>query len=238
MTTPASAFATWNVIFYRRTPSDILTAFEAICRAAVTDISNQLAARAGGSLVLPDLPVIRFSKVLELAKGRDPAIAQRIAGQVDMGQPLPENCRLATETVWAASGLSGPAVVTGFGSIPYLATELSGTENAKRLKLAVQAAAQVVDVPIAISDYFAGISDMSFFGEADPGALDVVAENTPLWVAQIGWPPSGLPAGVPTINIGPWGRDYHTPLERLHTGYAFETLPRLLNEVVSRVLAS
>ena len=127
--------------------------------------------------------------------------------------------------------------MTGFGSIPYLATELSGTEKANKLQMAAQAAARAADVPVAISDYFAGISDMSFFGEADPGALEIVAANTPLWKSQICWPPAGLPAAIATINVGPWGRDYHTPLERMHIGYGFGILPRLLDEIVSRVLA-
>jgi arginine utilization protein RocB len=43
------------------------------------------------------------------------------------------------------------------------------------------------------------------------------------------------PGGWPAINIGPWGRDYHTPLERLHVPYAFQTLPRVLLSVIDAV---
>jgi len=43
------------------------------------------------------------------------------------------------------------------------------------------------------------------------------------------------PGGWPCINIGPWGRDYHTWLERLHAPYAFETLPRVLLSVIEAV---
>ena len=237
VTTPATAFATWNVILERRTPAEILNAFEDLCREAITDILGQLSARIPEGVNLPKVPLFRFSEVLDLAKTREPQILDRLAGQADPGQPLPEKCRMATEVVWAASGLAGPAVVTGFGSIPYLATALSGADRARRLRQAAVAAAQTAEVPVAISDYFVGISDMSFFGEADPAALDIVAANTPLWETEVRWPATGLPAAIPTINIGPWGRDYHTPLERLHTGYAFDILPQLLRDVVSRVLA-
>lgn len=237
VTTPATAFATWNVILQRRTPDDILQAFDELCREAIADILSHLRARAPGGINLPPVPVIRFSKVLDLAISREPQISGRLAGLADPAQSLPEKCRRATEVVWAASGLAGPAVVTGFGSIPYLATALSDTGGARRLRQAAVAAAQSAGVPVAISDYFAGISDMSFFGEANPVALDIVAANTPLWDTEVRWPATGLPAAIPTINIGPWGRDYHTPLERLHTGYAFDILPRLLRDVVLRVLA-
>jgi len=38
--------------------------------------------------------------------------------------------------------------------------------------------------------------------------------------------------GVPVINIGPWGRDYHQRLERVHEAYSFETVPELVYRVV------
>ena len=41
-----------------------------------------------------------------------------------------------------------------------------------------------------------------------------------------------VPAGYPCINIGPWGRDYHHMLERLHVPYAFHTLPMVLLAVI------
>ncbi|MER8508036.1 MULTISPECIES: hypothetical protein [unclassified Mesorhizobium] len=84
--------------------------------------------------------------------------------------------------------------------------------------------------------YFAGISDMSFFGEAAESGLKVVARNTPMWRDGIRWPKSGGLANIPTINIGPWGRDYHTPPERLHIGYAFDVLPQVVSDVCAALL--
>jgi arginine utilization protein RocB len=80
--------------------------------------------------------------------------------------------------------------------------------------------------------YFPGISDMSFFGEA-AGDLAAAAANTPIWGTSFAMP---APAGYPCINIGPWGRDYHHWLERLHAPYAFETLPRVLLAVIEAVM--
>ncbi len=42
--------------------------------------------------------------------------------------------------------------------------------------------------------------------------------------------------GVPVINIGPWGRDYHQRLERVHEAYSFETVPELVYRVVHDLL--
>lgn len=85
--------------------------------------------------------------------------------------------------------------------------------------------------------YFPGISDMSHLGQADAAAVPLIARNTPVWGHAIRWPEPGAP-GVPIVNAGPWGRDYHTPLERLHTGYAFDILPELLLGIVKRVLSN
>ena len=77
--------------------------------------------------------------------------------------------------------------------------------------------------------FFPGISDMSFLGEADTADVAVMATNTPAWEGGVRW--GGEVGGIPCVNIGPWGRDYHTPLERLHMPYAFETLPVLLLDI-------
>ena len=52
---------------------------------------------------------------------------------------------------------------------------------------------------------------------------------------QAGRPPSPF-AGIPIVNAGPWGRDYHTVLERMHALYAFRVLPDLIAEICARVL--
>ena len=85
------------------------------------------------------------------------------------------------------SGLAGPAVVMGFGSIPYPAVSLSDAG----LEDAIMAAAK----PFGLSAvrYFPGISDMSFFGEAS-GDLSAAAANTPVWGTSFTMPePRGIP---------------------------------------------
>ena len=237
VTTPATAFAAWNVLFHLTSPDAILAAFECLCRRAVERCRADLGHRAArhrlpGGELLPVVAIHRFDTVLEAARRRDDVDAKVLAMD-DAGLSLPERCGRATAMVWQHSGLPGPAVVLGFGSIPYLATHLSAA--ARRLDQAVRDVAQA-NRSVAVTEYFAGISDMSFFGEADESGLVMVAANTPLWGSAIRWPEGGALAQVPTVNIGPWGRDYHTPLERLHMGYAFDILPGLIRVVLERVL--
>ncbi|MHA0035066.1 hypothetical protein ACXXDK_09160 [Deinococcus sp. PESE-38] len=79
---------------------------------------------------------------------------------------------------------------------------------------------------------FTGISDMSWFGTADSADIAVVNANTPAPAAHIHAPPAGLPC----INLGPWGRDYHQWLERAYAPYSFGTLPRLVSALTEAFL--
>ena len=49
---------------------------------------------------------------------------------------------------------------------------------------------------------------------------------------------AGRDAQVTKDDLGPWGRDYHKPLERMEADYGFRALPRLLLELCGRILAS
>ena len=81
--------------------------------------------------------------------------------------------------------------------------------------------------------FFPGISDMSFLYPEDDAAERLLASAA----CPLGLDP--LPAGFscPALNLGPWGREYHQRLERVHASYAFGTLPELLRLVAEGILA-
>ena len=248
VTTPATAFAMFNVLIVSRTPGEVLDAFDALCRDAVERTLAELRVRRAAFRASPAaidevlaVSVMRFETVEDHARRSNPlALAEALRGLADARIPLPERCRILTERLWQASGLAGPAVVTGFGSIPYLPTRLSASSNARRLATAVSEAIAVIaarhETSIGSDPVFAGISDMSFLGQADEAALAPVAHNMPGWAEWVRWPERGGIAGLPIVNAGPWGRDYHTRLERIHVVYGFEVLPDLVEAIVQGLL--
>ena len=248
VTTPATAFATFNVLTVSRTPGEVLDAFDALCREAVERTLAELRARRAEFRTSPAaidevlaVPVMRFETVADHARRADPlALEDGCRGLDDPTIPLPERCRILTERLWQAGGLAGPAVVTGFGSIPYLPTRLSTSPNARRLATVVAEAMEAVGArhgtSIGADPVFAGISDMSFLGEADEASLAPVARNMPGWAEWVRWPGRGGIAGLPIVNAGPWGRDYHTRLERIHIAYGFDVLPDLVEAIVQGLL--
>ena len=78
---------------------------------------------------------------------------------------------------------------------------------------------------------------MSFLGVVDADDLRHAARHTPIWGSSISWDVSGAATpAIPVINLGPWGRDYHHWLERVHAPYAFEVLPELVRDVALAAL--
>src|SRR5262249_22050432 len=109
---------------------------------------------------------------------------------------FPARTRLATEFVWASTKLPGPAVVLGFGSLPYPPVSLRDEVLAERVIAAANEAAGEKGATISRLGYFPGISDMSFLGETS-GDLEVAEANTPIWGPSFSLPAS--PA-YPAIN--------------------------------------
>ena len=215
VTTPAQTFVYWNTLQHRRSGAEVLVISMALAKRAVVRAETRLKR---------DIPVMSFAEL----KARVPqkkllAKAAELALRSDLD--LPERAKLLTQYAWSLSGLAGPAVVIGFGSIPYSAVSLKDAKLSRMITEVVKAHG------LGTVGYFPGISDMSFVGEAS-GDFATVAENTPIWGSSF---TLAEPAGYPCINIGPWGRDYHHWLERLHAPYAFETLPKVLLSVIEAV---
>jgi arginine utilization protein RocB len=251
VTTPERVWMFWNLMTQRRTPAESLAILERIAARAAAGLTERLRTRLAEALPAEagtpgPVEVLTFAALrreVETRVGGANTLLDTLARDVAArGLDLPEQCRVITERAWELSGRSGPAVVLGFASLPYLPTSLGSDPAARRLARAAKEAAAAISArhrtSIRLIDYFPGISDMSFLGQADESTVPVIAANTPAWDAGIPWPRGPALGGLPIINAGPWGRDYHTRLERLHAPYAFEVLPDLIAEIARRVLRS
>lgn len=245
VTVPGTAFLFWNVLFHQRNPVEILPIVAALVEEAVEDCLARLRARADCSGHIADavgleatIPVITYSTLLAEVMARDPDLQPYLDSVANScaGENLPETCRKLTAALWERSGRSGPAVILGLGSIPYLSTQVTDPGLLRTLRAFVAGARERHDVALSETPFFAGISDMSFFGEADDSVFEALAAETPGWAHAVRLERGAL-AQVPTVNLGPWGRDYHTPLERAETDYLFRHLPALLEDLTRRLLA-
>ncbi len=238
VTTPGMAWATWSVLNTHRDPATVLDLIEPLVREAVEGCVVALrerAARSGqpaGAIVEAPVPVFRYGDLLARVPDAAAALAATGAQMLAEGRSMPDIAHALTLDLWALSGLSGPAVVLGLGSTPYLATALADAGVLAAVTGLVADAPARHGVSLKAVEFFAG-----FFGQADAGAFARLAADTPAWDTCIGLGESSL-AQVPTVNLGPWGRDYHTPLERIDVDYGFRVLPALLRDLCARILAA
>ncbi|BDC49302.1 arginine utilization protein RocB [Bryobacterales bacterium F-183] len=120
-----------------------------------------------------------------------------------------EACAAAIQQRAGALGIQGPAAILALASPYYPKVQWQSTDAtlADAIKQARDRIVARFGTSITDRPYFPGISDMSFLN------------------------------AYPTVNIGPWGREYHQRGERVHEQYAFEVLPALLQEVCETVLS-
>lgn len=246
VTTPASAFLFWNVLNHRRSAAAALDIVARLVDEATRDCLARLAERAAMSGNAADaamlgrqVPILRYSELLAEVLAKNPGAAATLDDVIaqSAGSDLPDRCCAVTAALWNMSGRSGPAVVLGLGSIPYLATSINDDGISGVIDIFMAQVAAKHGTTLRADAYFAGISDMSFFGQADDSVFADLAIDTPVWNAAIGLA-SGALGQVPTVNLGPWGRDYHTPLERIQVDYGFRVLPGLIADLTTRILAA
>lgn len=259
VTTPAAAWCYYNVLTHGRSASDVLEHITALVRDAMDSALGYLHEQARRYSRLADEHadppawqplVLTFAELqARVTQQGNPAaqtavaeLAQRLAQ--DPTIDLPTFNRRLTETLWSASGLAGPAAVIGFGSLYYPPAYITGeTERQRRLREAASEQAAAVsrqaDIAIRLKPFFAGISDMSFLGSSiSDEDVAAIALNTPAWEARLRFDYGAISAlDLPTINIGPWGRDYHQRLERVHAPYSFEIVPELVWRIAAQLLS-
>ncbi len=256
VTTPVAAWVCYNVLTHRVRAPEVMQRVRSVVQRALAEGIARLAEQASrfaerqgreSSFAATEPMVMTFADLRELVLSRGGDEARRALDSLgerlsrDATLDLPSFSRMLTDHLWRASGLSGPAVILGFASLPYPSVYLSEDETtaaAARSKILdeVEKLRLDLDVSLGVRGFFQGISDMSFLGRSDRSELAFVAGNTPPWGTGIRWDLGReMTAGVPTINVGPWGRDYHQRLERVHAPYSFGILPEIVARIAKRL---
>lgn len=146
--------------------------------------------------------------------------------------------------LWTLSGLSAPAVILYYAP-PYY-PHVAATPSA--LHRAVSAVADAhPELQLVHDEYFPLLCDMSYL-RLDPRVdPDPLRHNMPVWQEPDTPDSSARPGGyslpldlmraldLPVANIGPYGFGAHQAGERVLMSYAFDTVPRLINETIDRL---
>lgn len=239
VTTPDRVWLSFNWLTHSRSAAQILGDFHTLVTGALaTALETQdahLARYRGRAAGKTEGLVLTYAELLERLKARGGDALARIEALDRSLSSGTDPLKVSREIVAAAAteaAIEGPAVIIGFGSLHYPLVHLerdgeAGHSMRLRLQAVMEDAARRHGTSIKFKQIFAGISDMSFFGHRpEASETGILSANTPS-PAFTDNAPEGL-LSFPTVNIGPWGRDYHQKWERVHAPYTFEVLPDLV----------
>lgn len=93
--------------------------------------------------------------------------------------------------------------------------------------------------PYTVNGYFNGLSDLSYaLYPYDPAEMAATEAAMPLWGENYRVPFARIrDLGVPVLNIGPWGKDFHKLTERVYLPDLCGRTPALAREAIQLALA-
>lgn len=128
-----------------------------------------------------------------------------------------------------------PAVIIYYGSPYYQNVEILGKDEREiriiqSIKETISRASDFTDDKILLKYFYPYISDSSFmFMPMEDSGIKSFEENFPSWGIKYTHPVEKIrKISMPVINIGTFGNDGHKFTERVHKGYTFDILPKLI----------
>lgn len=252
VTTPERFWIAFNWLYHSMSADDLFNRFRDEVLRGATDAVEHFTAQSAeyGRLVgrsagaTPAKPrLLTFQELRQLAANAtgDGFEALYTKKEQELGHidnPIVLS-RLLTEWLISVARVSGPAVIIGFSGLHYPSSHLHLDEQEDRtlfhaIEMARARLGNDSERSLAWKPHFQGISDMSFLGMVGSGSA-VVSDNTPI-SRLIDQPPRDA-LKFPTVNLGPWGREFHQKFERVYEPYAFGVLPDLVSDIARTFLA-
>lgn len=256
VSTPAAAWAYFNVFTLAASPAEILAKLVRLAEQAVISAMDRLSlsARAwekisGGSLDIPAWQprVLTYAQLWEecAAAGEQElenaldALTETLQAEGADLQRL--TLELVHETHRRCPDRS-PKIVIALAP-PFYPPVRNRRESEKELRVMAAVAdlqnyARELGIRLDQEEYHRGISDLSYCMLQDANSvIDTVRENCPAWDRAYHLPLQDLAhLDAPALNMGPWGRDVHKNTERIHYPFATKILPLLLEHLIAQLL--
>ena len=257
---PLAASFYLNVLTLTSQPGDLLRRLHGRAEVALRRTLARVDAAAGRWRLVRDgrapavPPSPRVGLTLTYAELRATAVARLGVSQVDAAlaeewarwpatMDKRDRCLRLVRRLWTLGNLDGPAVVVYYAPpyYPHVAAAPGALDQAVAAVVAAHG-----DLNLVQRDYFPLLCDMSYL-RLDPTAdLAALRANMPVWQDADAPPRPGaytLPLeamralDLPTVNIGPYGRDVHQRGERVLMSYSFGVVPHLIHQTIERLAA-
>lgn len=251
VTTPANAWAFFNIFTLAAAPEEILAKLARLCQQAAANAQEKVirsaqawAHMSGEALAPPSWQprVLTYAQLrLEAGQGLDSRLDALAAVLQEQGADLQQLTLALVEETHRASPDQAPKIVVALAP-PFYPPVCNSRQSKKEQNIMaavkdLQGFARGLGVELVHAEFHRGISDLSYGSLQDPGDGRAFQENCPAWGRAYHLPLAEMAKiGAPALNLGPWGRDVHQWTERIHYPFATVTLPRLLQRLVRRLL--
>lgn len=252
--TPNMAYALYNILTMRQTPAEVMDKLKICAEDAADSIIRRLQAsysrsgmRNSGSKITLQPKVFTYHELYERGKSLYGAeFEDSIRTVIEEGRLQSEDER--ESTVKAAAEISqyflheAPFYLLLFAPPYYPHVYVDDISDREQLLHAVVSEvverAKDLGEEIQIKTFFPALSDVCYSRIRDPQhIIPTLRENLPLFGERYTIPFDDILAlDLPTINIGPHGKDAHKRTERLELNFSTKVTPQLLLQAIQSVL--
>ena len=247
--TAGSAYAYFNYMLYTSSPVKVMNNCLRIAKNSFKETINLLNANykkycRNNKLTYQKLPyevnVYTFNEFDALLRGSNPAYKEDIkayAKKLVKDNPNIDIREYSYKLVLKAYEyyeLKKPVLIVYFGSTFYSNIETKD----RKLRQAVYKSAEMINqeskYDIKVSDFYPYISDMSYLScpHSSKDIKDMLA-NCPYYNYRYDYPYDKIKQiEMPVVNIGTFGYDGHTYIERMEKDYCFNELPNLVYSTI------
>ena len=250
--TPAYAYALFNVLTLRRTPDEVLGKVRQAAQRSAERIADRmekalrktqtphLSARIGQSVP----KVFSYSELYDLGCKRYGDPFKSSVRSASRERKMNGETDLRLLTIGLAKDISGffpdlapfYLIMLAPPYYPHLTLDNADSRDARLIRLAeqIRQEAEGHGAEYNIQSHFLGLSDVSYCRlQNAERIIPVLKREMPLYGDEYKLPLDDMAElDIPTINIGPFGKDAHKRTERLELTFSFGVLPGILKKAV------
>lgn len=242
--TPLRTSILFNAFQMKRSIAEIFDLFEKTAAKAAENANTNYLAKCEVYDIesVGDVKVIRYEELLKYATEKMGAdwigkVRQDIE-RSGSGDVRDKSIQIADTLMMACKELA-PAIVLLLAPPYYPAVSFSDDpfiEDCNRTFLEI--AEEVVSFPAERKHYFNGLCDMSYVAyDGDENEYRVFEDNAPILGDLYSMPFEEMKElNLPTMVVGPYGKDPHKRYERLHKKNAFEEMPVLYERFFKKLM--
>ena len=253
VTIPDYYTAYFNMFFFKNTsPYDIIEKIKDLCKEAaeeavsVYDKTYEAVYGSNAGKMIYEPRVVTFNELEEVCKKVDPdyeqkkeALSEKLSKKVQRAEVSTQNAGIEIiKNAIEASKIREPLVVVGLlpPYVPPTNNNYLTHYESEKIDNCIREAVEKYQYKLDKEAYFMGLSDNSYTSCTDKEAEKKIMSNmvTPKDIYDLNFDHI-FELSVPSIIVGPWGKDYHTIEERVYMPDVEYTVPEIIANIIRNI---